>query len=204
MHHHCEVLVPPTEDMESAVGNVLAPFEYDVGSYAFFDYFELGGLRAGAKLSVLCGPGRLCEYLDSLNSRGVLCRAESGGHVLEVPAQITVADELWREWFPELCSSCPLFGQSGRVAYDVMPLKDVPKSLMFEKFLVAFPEDWPGGSGCEFLLQCSCWNGCNFERAAWDGSLGQALELLSANDRLLPGERPPRDDWLLATVDCHS
>jgi hypothetical protein len=58
------------------------------------------------------------------------------------------------------------------------------------------------------MLQRYFWNGANYQKTAWDGTLKSALEKYSKRlDRMNPEHAAkirPQPDWLVVTVDYHS
>ena len=67
MHYHCEIILPETDDIESAIASVLAPFnengrnDYCPDHHAFWDFYAIGGRWSGAN------PGDICTLGDAMS-----------------------------------------------------------------------------------------------------------------------------------------
>lgn len=233
MHHHCEIIIPPTDDIEAAIASILAPFDedgdtsdedYDRG-HAFWDFYVIGGRWAGHK--------RMAQYdKEKIDAFYAWCQAEkitvsgiqAGKRELSPANQIEKVDAKWNEMFPsDTFVACPIFkhsndqyagGLSATLPDDVMRLGDVPTGLTCSRVIVAAygyqPEtnDWTGPLRAEFMLCDSQYNGVNFMPVKWDetlsGALDQYREKLANYKAEYREKHMPSDDWLVVTVDYHS
>src|SRR5690349_11087528 len=104
MHYHLEIIMPPTDDVEAAVGKILAPFDenYDGEegiSPRWWDWWVLGGRWSGSKLISLVGD--MQPFYDELNRRGVTVSSfRAGKHTLQPASQATLVDQIWNEFYP--------------------------------------------------------------------------------------------------------
>lgn len=233
MHHHCEIVIPPTMDIEAAVAAVLKPFDEnhrdseDARGAPFWDWWVIGGRWAGHKLMARYDQAKLDEFHQWLNDEKVTVSSfRAGKQSLNPESQIAKVDAKWNEMFPSAeFVSCPLFAHSNNqygkglastLPADVSRLSDTPERLECSRIIFAMPgydsntKDWTGPLEPEFMLQGEAWNGCNYETTTWDGKFGSALTLYRerlSNSRADAGfteKRTPKDDWLVVTVDYHS
>jgi hypothetical protein len=224
MHAHLEIILPPVEDVEAAVKQVLQPFDEqgvdedgDRNSHAFWDWYVIGGRWAGAKLEAVLDPKQKDAFFEELTKRTVTVSGlQCGKQTIEPATQIQAVDALWNEMFPDApVKVCPFFShfndqyKDSKGFPDIMPLKDIPKKLEAERVIIAGPS-WreDGTLEATYMVQHSMWNGVNFVRSDWDGSVVSAIE--AHKDRLkqmkheYAEKHTPQDDWLVVTVDYHS
>lgn len=200
MHYHCEIVIPPTDDIEAAVKSIMAPFDetgdesdedYDRGN-AFWDFYVIGGRMAGNKQLARYDKTQIDEFYAWLRSENVTVSGVTcGKQELSPASQIEKVDVKWNEMFPsETFLPCPLFkhsndqyakGLSATLPDDVMRLADVPGALTCERVIVAGPSyesetnDWTGSLEAKFMLCQRQWNGVNHMTVEWDGTLEGAL-----------------------------
>jgi len=75
-HHHCEIIMPPVEDVSAAIESILAPYsthEVDPDGPVFLDGWLIGGRWAGIKADCW-GPGAL---EDGEKLPGDICRLDA-------------------------------------------------------------------------------------------------------------------------------
>lgn len=231
MHYHCEIVIPPTMDIEAAIKAVMKPFDENErdseGSRGtpFWDFWIIGGRWAGNKLLAKYDKAKLDEFHDWLSAEkitvsGLTC----GKQKLEPVSQEVKVDAKWNEMFPSAAGvPCPLFahsnnqygkGLSSTLPDDVSRLTDVPADLKCSRIIFAKPsfesktKNWTGPLEPEFMLVDEAWNGCNYMKVEWDGTFASALEqytekLKNARDDFAV-KCKPASDWLVVTVDYHS
>ena len=219
MHAHLEIVMPPTDDVEGSVNEIMAPFDENgededgnPNDHAFWDWFVIGGRWSGAKLEAKLGKDRVDAFRKALSDRKVTVSGlRCGKQSLQPASQIELVDALWAEMFPDSgLSVCPLFNHSPKtVAGDVCNLSEVPDELKAERVIVAGPSFDDGGAlRVEYMTSDSIWNGVIHVDTAWDGCLKSAISEATkrvANYRDEYRERvTPKGDWLVITVDYHS
>jgi hypothetical protein len=162
-------------------------------------------------------PDRMAEFLAELNRRKfTISGFMTGKESLNPAIQIPVVDALWRQWFPESPTLvCPLFShfndqyQDSTGFPDVMPVRDVPATHKANRVIVARPHwEKPDRWEAEYMISDDVYNGVNWMKTWWDGSLGSALadyrERISGYQQEYAEKIEVRDDWLAVTVDYHS
>lgn len=203
MHYHCEIVMPPVEDVEAAVNRIMAPFseqndcsndsEYSCAS-AFWDWFVIGGRWAGAKLQAQYPEDQIKEFYDWLKAEHVTVSGlQWGKQELSPASQIPKVDAKWQEMFPhDPPVPCPLFHHSNdaiglnggqtTLPDDVMRLCDVPKPLKCERVIIAGPsfvastKKWTGEIEPVYMICEDSWNGVNHMKTDWDGKFSSAIE----------------------------
>ena len=216
MHYHLEVVLPPTDDIEGQIENVL--HEFDEGNeeayYAFWDWYVIGGRWTGAKIEAKCGP-RLQEFKKLMDEMKVTVSAVQFGKLeLQPTSQRKEVDRLWNEWFPDSrLEYCPLFKAPGnhnndRGPGDIMTVSEVPKPCTAARVIIA----GPGYDGPNFrvtdMWATELWNGSTNQDTTFSGDVHEAIKL--HNDRLeravdeYIAKHTVKDDWLCVTIDYHS
>lgn len=218
MHFHCEIVMPQTTDVESAVAQVMEPFnecgdDEDRSSYPFWDWYVIGGRWGGAKMEATIGYDSIKEFREELRARDItISGLQAGKPELNPTSQCELVDALWSERFPEHAGPCPLFAHSNNnrstLPGDIAPLASCPLSLTASRVIIAGPANVGDGLRPEFMVSDEIFNGCNYERTTWDKTLGGALTLHRKRlERYTADARAkvdPAPDWLVVTVDCHS
>lgn len=231
-HYHCEIVIPPQDDIEAALNAVLAPFDENAredeegrGQHAFWDFWVIGGRWAGHKMLAHYDAAKLDEFHEWLTTEKVtVAGVQCGKQELSPPSQAAKVDAKWNEMFPSaVFVPCPLFrhsndqyakGLSGTLPGDVSRLDEVPERLECGRVIFAGPafsgdtDGWTGPLEAKFMLCESQWNGCNHMRVDWDGRFASALEkyresLVNYREGYVNQVRPEAD-WLVVTVDYHS
>lgn len=216
--------MPPTENIEAAIGQILAPFsengndeDGEPNTHAFWDWYVIGGRWAGVKLECTLDPSKKDQFFAELARRKVTVSGlQAGKQKLQPETQIPMVDALWNEMFPDSpLKVCPFFDhfnnqyQNSDGFPDVMRLKDMPVELTASHVVIAVPH-WDDDTKlkAEHMVQESLWNGVSFVKAAWNGNVMAAIEEYRAQ---LTNYKPeyaekhnPQDDWLVVTVDYHS
>lgn len=224
MHHHLEIIMPPTASVEAAVAQIMSPFD-ESGSdedgnpnrHTFWDWYVIGGRWSGAKLECSLDPEKKDAFFAELTNRKVTVSGVQAGKQKLVPeSQIIMVDALWNEFFPDApVKVCPFFDhfndqyKNSDGFPDIMRLADVPKELTACHVIIAGPS-WrdDGMLEARHMLQTEVWNGVTHVDAKWDGKVFAAIE---EHRERLRNAKPeyaekhlPNDDWLVVTVDYHS
>jgi len=218
-HYHLEVIMPPTEDVEQALEQILKPFDEqgedeggNCNTHTFYDFYCIGGRWSGRKLEAKIGEERIQAFRDRLVARGVTVSGlQFGKPTLEPRSQIGEVDALWCEMFPDCgIPYCPLFDHTPKtMLLDICSLAEVPEGLTAERVIIAKPyyaDETQLEAG--YMTQKSLWNGVNHEDSTWDGTIVQTIErwkdyLKNAREDY-KATRIPQADWLCVTVDYHS
>lgn len=232
MHYHCEIVMPPTDDIEGAVESILKPFnECDDGggadrSHTFWDFYVIGGRWAGHKLIAKYDQAKIDEFYAWCREEKITVSGlQAGKRTLQPASQIEKVDAKWNEMFPPEGEPlpCPLFSHSndqygkgldGTLPDDVMRFSDVPAGLTCSHVIFAKPSfesetgEHTGPLEAAFMLTEDAWNGCNHMKVDWDRQLASAVEKyrksLDGYKDEYRAKVEPKDDWLVVTVDYHS
>ncbi len=219
MHFHCEIIMPPTENVEAALARILALFDEnkDPSGIAFWDWYVIGGRWSGSKLIAKLGIEKVEAFYSKLQVMEITTsNLQAGKPELMPESQVAAVDALWREMFPETgISVCPLFKHSNdqyanepSLPGDICLLTQIPQELEAERVIIAATDRNTGELFPFFMCQRDFWNGCNFVRSAWNGNVLSSLDQLSEELGLYKQEAKdhyiPKDDWLCVTVDYHS
>lgn len=221
MHFHCEIVIPPTDDIEAAVTEVMAQFDENKdGKNTFWDYWTIGGRWAGEKEQAGYDPARIEEFYRWCKDEGVTVSGlQWGKQQLEPAYQIPKVDAKWNEMFrPGSTAACPLFNHSNRndgpLSGDVCRLDEVPEALKASRVIFAkrsyddATRSYTGPLKAEFMLCQDIWNGCNYMKVDWDctfaSALAQCRKSYEPCSDEFRAEHEPKADWLVVTVDCHS
>lgn len=226
MHYHLEIVMPPTDDVEKRIAEVMQPFdenfteEEDEEGYrynnpnSFWDWYVIGGRWAGIHLQTLVDPERLSEFNEELTKRevtvsGVVC----GKQTLQPASQIAMVDELWREYFPDSeLKACPLFSHFASNyednCLDVDSFNTIGKHLTASHLIIAGLDYKDEKYEAKHMLQDEVWNGCTHLETTWDGNIITGVEMCMDKMKSYRDDfrekNTVNDDWLVATVDYHS
>lgn len=228
MYHHCEIVMPPTDDVNAALESVLKPFDEsdEDNAHPFWDFWVIGGRWAGTKLMAKYDDAKLKEFHQWMQDQkitvsGFLCGKEE----LKPAIQIQKVDAKWNELFPHESGEqhpCAMFRHSndqyGRDGTGAMPgdicLLSECNGVKCSRVIVAGPgwdrerKEHCGSPEATFMICDSVWNGANHMKVAWDGTLAGAMKQCRKNmDNYADDYREmvtPRDEWLVVTVDFHS
>lgn len=216
MHYHLEIIMPPTDDVESAVTEILAPFDEnerdgeDASSCPFWDWWVIGGRWSGDKMLEVLGRDKVDEFQKTLQEANITVSSfRAGRPTLQPPEQATVVNSMWNAAFPDSpIKECPLFDNYKGSDGNVMKLSEVPPAMPCSHVIIADHDYENEKLEAKFMIQDQVWNGVNHIDTKWDGTLGGALAMNVAE---LTHHRPgwaarqtPSDDWLVVTVDYHS
>ncbi len=232
MHYHCEIILPPTDDIAAAIESVLKPFNEQPDksdedcdtSNSFWDWFVVGGRYAGTKLTASLDPVQLEAFNqwcrdEKITVSGLQC----GKQELEPRSQIPKVDAKWREMFPGIGEQCPIFQHSndqygrtgsGTIAGDICNLTAVPVGMQMSRIIFAGPSyqsetsKHDGPLQATFMLAEDAWNGVNHMPVTWDCTVADALKQfrkrLENYKDTYAAIIAPQDNWLAVTVDYHS
>jgi hypothetical protein len=222
MHYHCEIVIPPTKDVEGAMATVLKQFDenQEDSSHAFWDWWVIGGRWSGCKLMARYDEAKLEQFREWLRDEKItVSGVQFGKQELSPSSQIPKVDAKWNEMFPSMRPfHCPMFKHSNQYSDvlpdDVLRLGDVPDVLKCSRMIVAghgYDSDskgWTGPLEAKFMLCESEWNGCNHMPIDWDGRFHSALakyheHIKGYKDEYIASHMP-NNDWLVVTVDYHS
>jgi hypothetical protein len=216
MHYHLEIIMPPTDDVESAVAKVLGPFDEnyededgDRNKHAFWDFYRIGGRWAGEKIRAQYPEAALNAFYEEMKTKKVTVSGlQAGKQELSPATQIPMVDAIWRKHFPDGGEVCPLFAhyadkyENSTGAPDICALKDIPVGLTASHVIIASEDE------TVFMIQESIWNGVTHVDSKWDGKVMTAVELFKMKLKHYSPEYAakvtPKDDWLCVTVDYHS
>lgn len=221
-HYHCEIVMPPTDDIEGAVSKIMEKFDENGSdengspNRGFWDWYVIGGRWAGTKMEKSLGEERIKAFHAALAEKNVTVSGlRAGKETLEPASQIPMVDALWHEHFPETTGPCPMFSHannqyesSDSLPGDVCKFNEVPKTLTSERIIFAGPSSYDQSLVPTFMLSEDTWNGVNHQRSYWDCTFTQAVAKLTenfANYRdTYAATITPQADWLVVTVDYHN
>lgn len=220
MHYHLEVIMPPTNDVESSLKEILDPYysEYEdedgdnyMSRYAFYDYYVIGGRWSGYKLEAMLGFEKIKEFRDILQDEGITVSGlVFGKETLSPSSQIKKVNHLWNNFFPESpVKQCPFFDNYKSDYGDIMQFKEIPKDLTAARLIIARkPWDEEDKLKAEFMYTNEIWNGVTWQNTTWDGNVQNAIEkhLKRVNQSTdeYKEKAKPKDDWICVTVDYHN
>lgn len=218
MHHHLEVIIPPTNNVEESLNQVLERFneEYkDEEGYitrsAFYDYYVLGGRWSGCKIEHLLGKDKIDKFTELLVKEKItVSGVVFGKETLKPESQIDKVNKLWNKFFPNSpVKECPLFDNYKNDYGDVLPLGELPKTLTASRVIIA-KQHWedPTKIEAEFMYATDLWNGVTFQDTNWNGNVKEALNEYTKKLKNMSEEfvkkNTPQDNWICVTVDYHS
>lgn len=212
MHYHLEIVMPPTDNVEGAVEEILAPFdENNEKSYMpFWDYWKIGGRWSGAKTTSAFSEERMTAFHSALHDAGVTVSGlRTGKPTLNPASQIPKVDEMWRQHFPESAiKECPLFDHYKGAWGDVMRLGDIPADLEASHVIVAALSYDRKVTEAVYMTQKDMYNGVSFIATTWSGKVADAISAHLDTIKGYPDDylarATPTPDWLVVTVDYHS
>lgn len=217
MHHRLELIMPPTDDIASAVEQILAPWNENLplddednyrAKFAFFDWYQIGGRYSGKKLIDAIPEEQMKRFYDELNRMKITVSCVTAGkQTLQPESQVELVNATWRSMFPDHpIQECPLFDNYVGADGDVMKLADLPAGAKARRVIIARKTD--DGLEASLMVSGDFWNGVTWLDTAWDITIRSALEM---NAKMIENFRPeiaakrtPGPDWLVVTVDCHS
>lgn len=214
--------MPPTEDVNAAVEQIMKPFdENGDNKHAFWDYWTLGGRWGGNKTLASIDPARLEEFHQWMCSEDVTVSSfVAGKQSLSPASQVPKVDAKWNDMFPSpdgKSRPCPIFDHSNdsrsMMDDDICPISYALK-VRCSHIIFAGPSydhdknDWVGPLEATFILESGSWNGVNHMPVKWDRTVEDALnqfrEKLADYVDGYKAVIEPQDDWIAVTVDYHS
>lgn len=219
MHYHLEIIMPPTDDVEAVVKQIMEPFSEnnDENRHQFWDWFVIGGRWAGRKFQATLDKAKLDSFYKALSEKQVTVSSVTAGkQELQPASQIPMVDGLWNEFFPESNGKpCPLFNHSNNqyksdslIDGDICRFANTPSGLEPSRVIFAAPNYDGSEMEATFMLSDEIWNGVNYENTTWDGTFADAVAKFKSRGSNYSDEYlkrvTPQDDWLVVTVDYHS
>jgi hypothetical protein len=216
MHYHLEIVLPPVDDIEKAIAEILEPFNKNSededgyrNPHAFWDWYVIGGRWSGNKLMATLGKEAIDKFYEALHGNKITVSSLTmGKQTLQPSNQSEIVNKLWNEFFPDFpVKVCPIFDNYKDRYGDIQKFNNVSQTL--ECLSVIFAAlDYKGEKlKAEFLVQDSFWNGVNHVETKWDGTFGGALSMYL--DRIAnygaeyQAKVTPTDDWIVVTIDYH-
>ena len=211
MHYHCEIILPPTDNIEAAIAEILQPFsEHDENNHdAFYDYYEIGGRYSGSKEESKYDKDGMEEFFKLMTENKITVSSfQAGKQEISPASQIPIVDSLWKKAFPEsTLEHCPLFKHSGKkIEGDIMLFSQVPPALDdMGRIIFAYNDN--GKYKLSMMLTMDTWNGVTWQDTTWNGTFKSALD---KSDKKTSGYNPtyiekikPQDKWIAVTADYH-
>ncbi len=229
MHYHCEIIIPPTDDVEASIATIMNPFsendnEEDRHYNTFWDFYVIGGRWAGTKLIQGYDKAKVAKFYEWLKAEGIaVSGVQCGKQELSPSSQIAKVDKKWNEMFPPLSGEivpCPIFQHSNDqynnsgssvIEGDICKLKDA--MLVICSRVIFGGPSWvkdkrSGPIEAVFMLTQDIWNGVNYIKTGWDGKMPSAVEQFHDKAKNYSDSYrdavEPKDDWLCVTIDYHS
>src|ERR1700756_1074148 len=168
MHYHLEIVMPPTDDVNAAVTQILAPFdenaetsEYHSTNHAFWDFWNIGHRWSGAKLMAVLGKDRISDFHATLTKAGITVSGlQFGKQTLKPSDQAEKVNMMWRDAFPDSpVRECPIFDNYKGDYGDVMPLRDCRQDMTCDHVIIAGPKYDRSGLEAKYMVMESVWNG---------------------------------------------
>jgi hypothetical protein len=214
MHEHLEIIMPPTDDVEASVSQIMAPFGEEAkgeeaSSQKFCDYWEIGGRWSGNKILSTFSPDQIGTFYQRLKDAKITVSSlQFGKQTLQPASQAETVNRLWRETFPDaVIKECPLFDNYQGADGDIMPLRDIPPELKCTHVIIAGPRYDGNGFEAAYMVRDSLWNGVTHQKTTWSGTVAGALaewkERLTDYRPEWAAEHTPKEDWIVVTVDYH-
>lgn len=224
MHVHLEIVMPPTEDVEASVKQILAPFDENGNEdnedwsprNVFWDFWVIGGRWAGQKHLCEYDPKQIIAFNKALEDRKVTCSGVTfGKQSLSPESQIPMVDALWVKFFPDSPTKvCPIFKhyndqyRNSHGIPDIMPLAHMPPNMTAGHVIIAGPNYNESGFQARYMISETIWNGVMHVKSAWDGTVQTAINdhlktLKHAREEYV-AKHTPKEDWIVVTVDYHS
>lgn len=224
MHYICEIILPPTENVEESIKTILEPFSEhnEDAHHSFWDWWVIGGRYAGEKFLSSLDKARLdafyqwCED-EKVTVSGLTC----GKQEISPSSQIPKVDAKWNELFPENNGrACPLFSHSNNqydskdTIEDICTVGSLPKAFSAERLIIAAPsyetetKERTGEPEAVFMISQDFWNGVTHVKSNWNGNVLKGLKMAEKKFKNYADSYrkicTPQKDWLSVTVDYHS
>ena len=204
MHYHLELIMPPSPliQIQERVRELMFPLSQAVahseGTTAYlYDWYQIGGRFAGAKMLGRLDPERLHKFRQELYGEAFTNDARPvviGQTGLWRTQDLPKVDALWRKWFPEEeIDACPLFDHYPAGDQDICRVDQIPDTLTADAVLVGNEDK------VVFQLITEIWDSTKqeFQDTGFDGSVLNALRQCRACGV------EPSQNWLAVTLDCH-
>lgn len=210
MHYLMEVVMPPTEDVEKALEEILKDYSEheEENDHAFYDWYQIGGRFSGSKLEAKLGEDRIKAFYDKLKEEKVtVSSVVFGKEELRPDSQIEKVDNMWREAFPDSgVSQCPFFKHYEGNALDICTLEEMPKGHTCCRVIFAYKQD--KALRISEMFQTKFYNGVSWLDAKWSGDFDEAMEMFKEEIKNYSDEykekETPKNDWLVVSVDYHT
>jgi hypothetical protein len=211
MHYHLEIVLPPTDNLETAISEVMKGFsENNEANYnAFWDWYVIGGRWSGCKLRAMLGEDKITKFCEKLNEMGItVLGLVCGKEEISPSSQIPLVDKLWNAWFPDSgIKICPLFKHSNKdskiLPGDIMDFKDVPNNLTMERIMFVSTE-----GKVSRMYQGDFHNGVNWIESDWNREFDTAVQKLIKDTKNYNPDYIkkiiPQPDWQVVTIDYHT
>lgn len=218
MHYKIEVVIPPTNNVEESVKQVMDSFLDDDGDGTphcdWYDWYVIGGRWSGDKLMARCDEEKLKGFNDMLNEEKFTVGSfVCGKEELNPASQIPVVDTLWREWFPGVSDMCPLFQHywdqysEGLSSADVCKVSEIPDRLTCNRLIIAEVKHWGDDAGKvlvkDRMLCKEFWNGVEWQDTTFKGNVKEGMRIIAEGKHGEP-DLTDRSEWLVVTVDIHN
>lgn len=222
MHYHLEIIMPPTDDVEGAVSEILKPWSKNCQSegedddlcytaHSFWDWWVIGGRWSGAKLEDWLDKEKKESFYEKLTEMGITVSGlVCGKKELKPASQIEKVDDLWREWFPDSgVRQCPFFNHFNDANnMDICMFDAISPETKAGHVIVAVNKTYDGKLEAENMYQTDIWNGVTFQETTWNGKVLDAIEMHNEKMTRMSEEAQAaytvEKDWLIVTVDYHS
>lgn len=219
MHYHLEIVLPPTDNVEGAIAEIMAPFcevgeDDEYNARGFWDWYVIGGRWGGAHLKAGLDPEKLDQFFNDLEDREVTqSPVVCGKPELKPASQIPMVDGLWREYFPDHeLKQCPFFSHFNNQycdsCIDADPYGDISPELTASHLIIAGRNYDDTTWEAKHMLEAEIWNGVTHQETTWDGNVKTGVQMCMDRMTHYRDEyreaNTVRDDWLVVTVDYHS
>lgn len=221
MHYTLEVIMPPTDDIEASLEQVMKQFdecpeddEDGYAKYGFYDYYVIGGRWSGRKVKAMLDEKKLDEFYERLKEEKITVHGVTfGKQELNPSSQIPFVDNLWNEYFPESpLKVCPLFRHSNsdeKTLYgDICKIGEIPERLTASRVIIAAPNYDGTKLEAKFMIEDSYYNGVQWRDTQWDGNVLGCLDaykdMIKNYQEDYRKKHEPHPDWICVTVDYHS
>jgi hypothetical protein len=222
MHYHCEIIMPPSKNIQETIEKILEPFcehnEERTGN-EFWDYFVIGGRWAGTKQTCQYDAEKIEKFYQDLRDKKITVSGiQMGKQELKPASQIPMVDELWNKYFPTedgTITACPMFAHSNNqfdsndlISCDISRFDEIPDGLTASRVIFAAPDYEGKRIEGKFMLCEDQWNGMNHMPISWDGKVKSAIDMylksLSNYTDEYREKYTPEESWICVTVDYHS
>lgn len=217
MHYHLEVVLPPVEDVEKVIEEILEPFnengedeDGDRNQHSFWDWYVIGGRWSGNKLMAMLDKEDIEKFYKALHDKKITVSSVTfGKQTLSPSSQDKIVNDLWNEFFPDCpIKVCPIFDNYKDNYGDIQKLGEVVGTIKCSSVIFAAPDYKGEKLQARFLIQDEMWNGVSWVKTVWDETFGGALSMYLDHIKHYGDEykakATPADDWLVVTVDYHS